>query len=202
MNNHRNLFFLFRSFFCIVFYFFFWSNFGLASGEYFTTIILINQEAELVDLTEDGIILKRHRKIPDYFSTSRSHESMILLNASGKEIGHHQGDHFLPGSSDLPKACLQNSMTIDTRNKKEKILQDLFLVSKAEGSHLIPQIDHTSKDNITFGNIHPSYNEYSIRKPPLPFHSLFAERQQNQTLRRFDRDDIINSKRPLRQEEV
>ena len=82
-------------------------------SEIITTIILINRQAELVDVNSDGEVLKRHLAVPDYFSSGRSHnrslkKSLSLLKSYGAV--EEAPNHFLPNSSQLPGACLQRFM--------------------------------------------------------------------------------------------
>jgi len=80
-------------------------------SEIITTIILINRQAELVDLDEEGEVLKRHIAIPDYFTSGRSH-SRSLKNSieRSKGYGHFISPktHFISGSSDLLSEDLQS----------------------------------------------------------------------------------------------
>ena len=88
-------------------------SFASDSEEFITTIILINQQAELVDVTEDGAVLKRHMRIPDYFSSNRSHESTLMHNMK-KIDGLSSVDNFeIPGDSHLPSECLQAMLATD-----------------------------------------------------------------------------------------
>lgn len=82
-------------------------------SEIITTIILINRQAELVDVNSDGEVLKRHLAVPDYFSSGRSHnrslkKSLSLLKTYGAV--EETPNHFLPNSSKLPGSCLQSFM--------------------------------------------------------------------------------------------
>jgi len=93
------------------------SVFATAESEVIQTIILINREAELVDLSADGEVLKRYVAIPDYFSSGRSHkrslkQSLELLKDYGLEE-----NHTLPGSSDLAAEDLQSYM-VDKLDKR------------------------------------------------------------------------------------
>lgn len=81
-----------------------------AESEVITTIILINRQAELVDVDTEGEILKRHVAIPDYFSSGRSHKSSLKKSLSLiKDYG--SVDYTLPGSSDLSQEVLQEFMS-------------------------------------------------------------------------------------------
>lgn len=48
-----------------------------AEEELITTIILINGQAELVDVNKSGDVLKRIIAVPEYFKTSRSHGALV-----------------------------------------------------------------------------------------------------------------------------
>lgn len=97
----------------ILCFFFLSANFlalASAESEVITTIILINREAELVDLDEQGEVLKRYVAIPDYFSSGRSHNSSLRKSlAQLKDYGYEK-DFSIPGSSDLAAEDLQSYM--------------------------------------------------------------------------------------------
>ena len=81
-----------------------------AESEVITTIILINRQAELVDVDTEGESLKRHVAIPDYFSSGRSHKSSLKKSLNLiKDYG--SVDYTLPGSSDLSQDALQEFMS-------------------------------------------------------------------------------------------
>lgn len=50
---------------------------GAEINEMITTIILINGEAHLVDIAPDGELLVSYGKVPDYFSSTLSHEDIV-----------------------------------------------------------------------------------------------------------------------------
>jgi hypothetical protein len=85
----------------------------VVENELITTIILIDRQAELVDVDLEGVVVRRHTAIPDYWSSGRSHKSS-LRKALGviKDYGLIEEDksNFLPGSSHLPALCLQSFM--------------------------------------------------------------------------------------------
>ena len=85
--------------------------FSSAEKDVITAIILINRQAELVDMDEEGEILKRHVAIPDYFTSGRSHQSSLRQSLRRiKDYGNVES-FILPGSSKLPAVCLQSLMT-------------------------------------------------------------------------------------------
>ena len=47
--------------------------------ELITEIILINRQAELVEMDQDGEIVRRHIAIPDYFTSGKSHRRNLNL---------------------------------------------------------------------------------------------------------------------------
>lgn len=85
-------------------------------SEIITTIILINRQAELVDVNTEGEVLKRHLAVPDYFSSGRSHNRSLRKSLSLlKSYGQHETidaspNYMLPNSSKLPGKCLQSFM--------------------------------------------------------------------------------------------
>jgi len=84
--------------------------FGNAEEEIITTIILINSQAELVDMDREGEILRRHLAIPDYFSSGRSHNNSLRRSLDQiKDYGIIE-DFSIPGGSNLPAVCLQSFM--------------------------------------------------------------------------------------------
>ena len=101
-------------------------SFLQAEEDVITTIILINREAELVDLNEDGEILKRHVSIPDYFSSGRSHNSSLRKSLNSlKDYG--SVNYHIPGSSSLPAEDLQQSMIRLTDECSLTFVNDLIL---------------------------------------------------------------------------
>lgn len=57
------------------------------------SIVLINGAAQLVDLQSDGTIVAIYQAIPDYFTSSESHEQ-ILARVSGKPVKASEGIVF------------------------------------------------------------------------------------------------------------
>lgn len=88
---------------------------SLASeAESLNTIILINGEAVLVKIDQKGEILKKYINVPEYFTSSRSHESLVQ-RALGKVKGlssvhrvYDEDHHFMS-----TKALAQHSNIID-----------------------------------------------------------------------------------------
>lgn len=73
-----------------------------------TTIILINSKAVLVELGAKGEVLKEYINVPDYFTSYRSHESLVersIRKIKGLSRVHKSFDpnHFLSVVSDLMK---------------------------------------------------------------------------------------------------
>ncbi len=100
--------------------------FASSDEEFITTIILINRQAELVDIDSSGEILKRHVAIPDYFSSGRSHRSSLRKSLQLiKDYGLFN-DHSLPGGSDLPAICLQSFMGNPEVSKESSEMNNLY----------------------------------------------------------------------------
>ena len=118
--------------------------------EVITEIILINRQAELVEMDQDGEILRRHIAIPDYFTSGKSHrrnlrESLRKLRA----VGHVEENHLLPGSSDLPGLCLQsflNGLKAEMEHSQNKTIchiasfipSEFLLNGNYQESHFLP----------------------------------------------------------------
>jgi len=90
--------------------------YGSSDSEYITTIILINRQAELVDVNQDGEVLKRHMAIPDYFSSGRSHKKS-LRSSLQKMKDYGAINHTLPGSSNLCSNILQSYILSVSQSK-------------------------------------------------------------------------------------
>lgn len=58
---------------------------GIYSDDMMTTIILINGEAHLVDVAPDGELLVSYGTVPDYFTTSLSHEEILAQSIAKVE---------------------------------------------------------------------------------------------------------------------
>jgi len=95
-----------------------------ADSEVITTIILINREAELVDLNSDGEVLKRYVAVPDYFSSGRSHTNSLKKSLQLLKDYGHVPDYNLPGSSDLSANDLQSYML---ENMKPRVCEQASL---------------------------------------------------------------------------
>jgi len=106
-----------KTFFCLVLLTMNFSVFASAESEVIQTIILINREAELVDLSADGEVLKRYVAIPDYFSSGRSHQRSLKKSLELLKDYGFEENHTLPGSSDLAAADLQHYM-VDKLGKR------------------------------------------------------------------------------------
>lgn len=77
-----------------------------------TTIILIDRQAELVDVDQFGEVLRRHVAVPDYFSSGRSHRSSLRQSLKMvKDYGSLKEDFSIPGDSDLSDDLLQSFLT-------------------------------------------------------------------------------------------
>ena len=75
-----------------------------------TDIILIDRQAELVDLNQKGDILRRHISVPDYWTSGQSHSYSLkkaLLSIKAYGAVDAIDDAFISGSSSLPAECLQ-----------------------------------------------------------------------------------------------
>lgn len=79
---------------------------AMSNDDIVTDIILINGEAVLVDLDHKGEVLKRYLGIPNYFYSSRTHESLrrsTLIKSKGLSKAHKLFDanHFLSTETSL-----------------------------------------------------------------------------------------------------
>lgn len=125
--------------------------FASSDSEVITTIILINRQAELVDVSLDGEVMKRHVAVPDYFSSGRSHQSS-LKNSLNLLKDYGSVDHILPGSSNLSgttlqsyiltesskrSICISNSKLINNGIQKS---EDLLRVAERTGPHFLTSI--------------------------------------------------------------
>ena len=81
-----------KSIFSIVMFVFALISMSFTQSDPFKAIVLINGEAFLVDLTENGAITATYQKINNYFSSSDSHNTILArlskgaLSESGKSI--------------------------------------------------------------------------------------------------------------------
>jgi len=108
--KHVNLMKGIKTIFCLLTLAMNFSVVALAESEVITTIILIDREAELVDLSSDGEVLKRYVSVPDYFSSGRSHKSSLKKSLQlVKDYGYEE-DYNLPGSSTKEAKELQSFM--------------------------------------------------------------------------------------------
>ncbi len=118
------------------------SVFASNNEDVLTDIILINGEAVLVDLDNKGEVLKKHIDIPEYFRSSRSHESLrrsSLIKAKSLSENHKIFDlnHFLSVESEICNMergvdDLEISFNLDTQLSK-----DFVLVQTSESPNLI-----------------------------------------------------------------
>jgi len=93
--------------------------FASSDADALTTIILINRQAELVDVSPDGEVLKRHVSVPDYFSSGRSHQNSLRRSLKLlKDYGVI--DHTLPGKSKLSGLSLQSYLI--EMSSKERVI--------------------------------------------------------------------------------
>ena len=78
-----------------------------SEAELITTIILIDRQAELVDVSLDGEVMKRHVSVPDYFTSGRSHQSSLKNSLKMLKDYGSNDRHMLPKSSSLcSQTCL------------------------------------------------------------------------------------------------
>ena len=79
-----------------------------SEAELITTIILIDRQAELVDVSLDGEVMKRHVSVPDYFTSGRSHQSSLKNSLKMLKDYGSNDRHMLPKSSSLCSQTLQS----------------------------------------------------------------------------------------------
>lgn len=96
------------------------SLFASSESEVITTIILIDRQAELVDVDQFGEVLRRHVAVPDYFSSGRSHKSILRSSLKKvKDYGFIQTDFSIPGSSQLSNEVLQSFLVQTSEASRE-----------------------------------------------------------------------------------
>lgn len=193
MNNLRTQFSARKLFFSIVFLF---SAISLTSkeSELITNIILINRQAELVEMDAAGEILRRFVVIPDYFSSGKSHnrslrESLEVI----KDYGSAEPDYFLPGDSNLPSECLQSFISkvdvpmegplFESVSTKRKI-NDLEKGINAPKN--LAMIDFRKKD------LTNDFSSSGLHSPNIPSDiaaNNYFKKQRNEVVKRFPRDD-------------
>lgn len=116
-----------------------------------TEIILINRQAELVEMDLDGEILKRHLAIPDYFTSGKSHKRSLRESLRQiRDYGQLEESFMLPGSSSLPGECLQSYMLSLLSTEKHEYVAvqqgttDLE-ITKASTPKVLPSVKSISK---------------------------------------------------------
>lgn len=91
--------------------------FASSESEVITTIILIDRQAELVDVSADGEVLKRHVAVPDYFTSGRSHTNSLKR---GLDLIKDYGmidNHILPQSSSICNHSLQSYLLSESQSR-------------------------------------------------------------------------------------
>ncbi len=91
--------------------------FASSESEVITTIILIDRQAELVDVSAEGEVLKRHVAVPDYFTSGRSHTNSLKR---GLDLIKDYGmidNHVLPQSSRVCNHSLQSYLLSESRSR-------------------------------------------------------------------------------------
>ncbi len=124
----------------------FFSFFPLLVGaETVTDIILINGQAELVQMDKSGEILQRLIKVPDYFNSNRSHRSLKSASLNkipivGKVETHRKTDpeilkeHFLrtdKKADGLATYSCSTNMAVELPYEKNEVfsLSSRYLIS-------------------------------------------------------------------------
>ena len=125
---------------------------SMSSDDIVTDIILINGYAVLVDIDNKGEVLKKHLDIPNYFRSSRTHESLrrsSLIKAKGLSKSHKLFDsnHFLSFES---STC---SIKVDEGSSVFDVL------SISDSTHLMRGHSQRNDDNLS-----PFYKSYAIRR--------------------------------------
>lgn len=134
-------------------------------SESLNTIILINGDAVLVKIDQKGEILKKYINVPEYFSSGRSHESLVQ-RAIGKIKGlsrvHrvYDEDHFMSARS---IAQVEEKISLENEWKERQInnISTSFGTSAALSTIFIPQVDQDLLDIEYYyrptNRIRPSY---------------------------------------------
>ncbi len=123
-------------FVCLLFLTTFTSLIASSESEVITTIILIDRQAELVDVDQFGEVLRRHVAVPDYFSSGRSHNSSLRRSLKKvKDYGQLKTDFSIPGSSELPNEMLQ-SFLVQSSELSREIDQCILLINDVKTEHL------------------------------------------------------------------
>ena len=139
--------------------------------ETITAIILINGNAELVDVNIEGDILKRHLSIPDYFTSGRSHKRSLGMSMKMIKQYGSVDTHLLPNSSKLPAKCLQSFMIA----MSEKIETDCFIQNTPHFYYATSSDLSVSYTHVNFGH-NKGYREgrrprQRMMKQPISFYS-------------------------------
>ncbi len=171
--------------------------YGGSDSEIITAIILINRQAELVDMDDEGEIIHRHVAIPDYFSSGRSHQSSLRKSLSLiKDYGSIEKNFFLPGGSKLPAVCLQSYM-LSFKNER---IEEQILYSKT----VKQEIDCRNKQ---FSSVLKSFRlnstreidkEYNTHRKESFFLQVYApdkgenKKQRTKPYNRFYRGELVH----------
>lgn len=173
--------------------------FASSESEVITTIILINRQAELVDISLDGEVMKRHVAVPDYFSSGRSHKSS-LKNSLNLLKDYGSIDHALPESSNLSGATLQSyiisemsnraicSTTYRSNNNRAPQSEDILYQKDRAESLLIKKMigSHLKQEKIKKNTIGRKVAFAEIFAPSID--AIYnTQRQHNQRHTRFHR---------------
>ena len=152
--------------------------FASSDAEVITTIILINRQAELVDVSSDGEILKRHVAVPDYFTSGRSHSNSLKRSLNLiKDYGSI--DYMLPESSSLCSQTLQSYILKEAKSRLT--CKHAISPSIQKGKKVFNNI---SKDlgvipTLAFGMVKPNIKEHRnlirnvIKEEKIAFADIF-----------------------------
>ena len=141
------------SFFKLLFSFCIYSGIFLgnsvkAEEEFITTIILINGEAELADITKSGEVLKRIIAVPEYFHSRSSHNRLVKRSkekAEGLSSDLRPDDNIVQSGS-LVQAETENKNTQPVVSKSNfRICPSHFLLIQPKNAdpHFVSQNDLT-----------------------------------------------------------
>ena len=171
------------------------------SEESVTNIILINRQAELVEMNLEGEIIKRYLAIPDYFSSGKSHSRNLResLNAI-KDYGQIEPNYFLPFESSLPDECLQSTIAIsNTTETEENIAKqhlDQFISEDIGEEFSTKYIKLYSKSTIglteNLENLFTNINNQEINRISVDSgiqEKMYFQKQHYEVTKRFPRDD-------------
>lgn len=141
-----------------------------------TTIVLINGNAVLVELGSKGEIFKEYINVPDYFTSYRSHESLVersIKRVKGLSKVHKTFDseHFLSSESKhknviSPKFNIElNSTVSDTDASEENAFQNNSVIPMYAQS----MVNRTPMSFIqTFGLFSSELILHNLHSPILP----------------------------------